>query len=194
MSGWSYNVSPTYKVKNLILIDVSDFTYEVFTDVDHEFKVGDRAVISRSQGEKTSLPASIISQITSAKSFILKEQGEIDVTAYLDDNPYVIERKLSKANALNFPEAARFSSDVQNVYEERKTKKLLITSPSIPSYDSSSLGVNANRIIFNGNFSGDTWDIIADATTPVGVPIFDHGFYTGDAVYYTPQILSLIHI
>ena len=75
LSGWSYNVSPTYKVKNLILIDVSDFTYEVFTDVDHEFKVGDRAVISRSQGENTSYPASIISQITSAKSFILKESG-----------------------------------------------------------------------------------------------------------------------
>ena len=194
LSGWSYNVTPTYKVKKIGLIDVSDFTYEVFTDVDHEFKVGDRAVISRSQGEKTSLPASIISQITSSKSFILKEQGEIDVTDYLEDNPYVIERKLSKANALNFPEAARFSSDVQNVYEERGTGKLLITSPSIPSYDSSSLGVNANRIIFNGNFTGDTWDIIADATTPVGVPIFDHGFYTGDAVYYTPQIVNDVYV
>ena len=70
----------------------------------------------------------------------------------------------------------------------------MITSPSIPSYDSSSLGVNANRIIFNGNFSGDTWDIIADATTPVGVPIFDHGFYTGDAVYYTPQIVNDVYV
>ena len=194
LSGWSYNVSPTYKVRDLALIDVSDFTYEVFTDVDHEFRVGDRSVLSRSQGENTSYPASIISQITGSRSFIMKEQGEIDITTNMDSNPYVIERKLSKVNALNFPEASIYSSDVQNVYKERKTEKLLITSPSIPSYDSSSLGVNANRIVFNGNFSGDTWDIIADATTPVGVPIFDHGFYTGDAVYYTPQIVNDVYV
>jgi len=194
LNGWSYNVSPTYKVKDLLLIDVSDFTYEVFTDVDHQFRTGDRAVISRSQGENTSYPASIISQITSSRSFIMKEQGEIDITTNMDSNPYVIERKLSKANALNFPEASVYSSDVQNVYQERQTQKLLITSPSIPSYDSSSLGVNANRIVFSGNFSGDTWDIIADATTPVGVPIFDHGFYTGDSIYYTPQIVNDVYV
>ena len=193
MKGWFYNVSPTYKVKDIILIDVSDFTYEVIIDVDHQFKVGDRAVISRSLGEKTSLPSSTISQITSSRSFILKEQGEIDLTDR-ELNPYIIERKLSKANAINFPEASVYSSDIQNVYKQKKTEKLLVTSPSIPSYDSSSLGVNAKRIVFNGNFSGDTFNIIADATTPVGVPIFDHGFYTGDSVYYTPQIVNDVYV
>ena len=118
MKGWFYNVSPTYKVKDIILIDVSDFTYEVIIDVDHQFKVGDRAVISRSLGEKTSLPSSTISQITSSRSFILKEQGEIDLTDR-ELNPYIIERKLSKANAINFPEASVYSSDC-----------LLYTSPS----------------------------------------------------------------
>ena len=194
LSNWFYNVSPTYKVKQLGLIDVSDFTYEVFTDVDHGFKVGDRAVLSRSADARTAYPPSLISQITSSKSFIMKEQGEIDVTRYLEDNPYIIERKIAKVNALNFPEASVFSSDVQNVYKERAEDKLLITSPSIPSYDSSSLGVNANRIIFNGSFEGDTFNIIADATTPVGVPIFDHGYYTGDAIYYTPQIINEIYV
>ena len=193
-ADWFYNVSPTYKVKQLGLIDVSDFTYEVFTDVDHGFKVGDRAVLSRSADARTAYPPSLISQITSAKSFIMKEQGEIDVTRYLEDNPYIIERKISKVNALNFPEASIFSSDVQNVYRERSTDKLLVTSPSIPSYDASALGVNANRIIFNGSFEGDTFNIIADATTPVGVPIFDHGYYTGDAIYYTPQIINEIYV
>ena len=113
----------------------------------------------------------------------MKEQGEIDVTRYREDNPYIIERKIAKVNALNFPEASVFSSDVQNVYKVRAEDKLLITSPSIPSYDSTSLGVNATRIIFNGSFEGDKFIIIADAPTPVGEPIFDHGYYTGDAVY-----------
>ena len=42
--------------------------------------------------------------------------------------------------------------------------------------------------------SPDTFNIIDDATTPVGVPIFDHGFYTGDAVYYTPQIVNDVYV
>ncbi len=147
LANWFYNVSPTYKVKKIGLIDVSDWTYEVFTDVDHGFKVGDRAVLSRSAASSTAYPTSTISQITSSKSFIMKEQGEIDVTRYLEDNPYIIERKIAKVNAVNFPEASVYSSDIQNVYKERVEDKLLITSPSIPSYDSSSLGVNANRII-----------------------------------------------
>ena len=155
--------------------------------------MGDRAVISRSLGEKTSLPSSTISQITSSRSFILKEQGEIDLTER-DSNPYIIERKLSKANAINFPESSVYTSDIQNVYKQKKTEKLLVASSSIPSYDSSSLGVNAKRILFNGSFSGDTFNIIDDATTPVGVPIFDHGFYTGDSVYYTPQIVNDVYV
>jgi len=38
LANWFYNVSPTYKVKQIGLIDVSDWTYEVFTDVDHGLK------------------------------------------------------------------------------------------------------------------------------------------------------------
>ena len=54
-----------------------------------------------------------------------------------------------------------------------------------------SLGVNDGKIVFSGSFSGDEYEIITNATTtPSGVPIFDHGFYTGDAIYYTPQIIN----
>ena len=101
----------------------------IYSLLDFGFKVGDRAVLSRSADARTAYPPSLISQITSSTSFIMKEQGEIDVTRYLEDNPYIIERKIAKVNALNFPEASVYSSDVQNVYKERAEDKLLITSP-----------------------------------------------------------------
>ena len=56
LANWFYNVSPTYKVKQLGLIDVSDWTYEVFTDVD--MICGDRAVLSRSADARTAYPPS----------------------------------------------------------------------------------------------------------------------------------------
>ena len=69
--------------------------------------------------------------------------------------------------------------------------KLLIASSSIPTYGSQSLGVSDGRIVFSGSFSGDEFEIITNSTTtPSGVPIFDHGFYTGDAIYYKPQIVN----
>ena len=56
-----------------------------------------------SAASSTAYPTSTISQITSSKSFIMKEQGEIDVTRYLEDNPYIIERKIAKVNPVKFP-------------------------------------------------------------------------------------------
>ena len=151
------------------------------------------------------LPVSDITQLTSSRSFIVRGQGEINTKLN-----YTIERQLLKANAINFPEASAYTTNIQNVYKEKGTDKLLVASPSIPTYGSQSLGLNDGKIVFSGSFIGDEYEIVTNATTtPSGVPIFDHGFYTGDAVYYTPQIsndayvdpssgtsidLSLIHI
>ena len=132
------------------------------------------------------LPVSDITQLTSARGFIIKGQGEINT-----DLKYTIERQLLKANAINFPEASNFTTNIQNVYKEKENDKLLVASSSIPTYGSQSLGVNDGKIVFSGSFSGDEYEIITTSTTtPSGVPIFDHGFYTGDAIYYTPQIVN----
>ena len=83
------------------------------------------------------------------------------------------------------------ATNIQNVYKQKNIDKLLISSPSIPTYGSQSLGVNDGKIIFSGSFSGDEYQIVTEATTsPSLVPIVDHGFYTGDAIYYTPQIVN----
>ena len=183
---WFYNVASVYQVERIDLKDTSDFTYEITLTTDHDFKVGDKSVAILVGSDGRDLPVSDITQLTSSKSFVIKGQGAINRSLN-----YTIERQILKANAINFPEASSYSTNIQNVYKEKNTEKLLISSASIPTYGSQSLGVNDGKIIFGGSFSGDEYEVITNATTsPSGVPIFDHGFYTGDAIYYTPQIIN----
>ena len=94
------------------------------------------------------MPVSDITQLTSKKSFIIKGQGLIDT-----DLDYTIERKILKTNAINFPEASAYSTNIQNVYKKKKSDKLLIASPSLPTYGSQSLGVSDGKIVFSGRAS-----------------------------------------
>jgi hypothetical protein len=148
--------------------------------------VGDKSVAILVGSDGRNLPVSDITQLTSARAFIIKGQGLINT-----DLNYTIERQILKSQAINFPEANTYATNIQNVYKEKNTDKLLVASPSIPTYGSQSLGVNDGKIIFSGSFTGDEYEVITNSTTsPSGVPIFDHGFYTGDAIYYTPQIIN----
>ena len=186
LDEWFYNIAAVYQIDSIVLKDSSDFTYEINLTTDHDFKVGDKSVAVLVGSDGRDLPVSDITQLTSAKSFIIKGQGEINT-----DLNYTIERQILKTNAINFPEASASSTNIQNVYKKKKSDKLLIASPSIPTYGSQSLGVNDGKIVFSGSFNGDEYEVITNATTsPSGVPIFDHGFYTGDAIYYTPQIIN----
>ena len=183
---WFYNIAAVYQVDSITLKDSSDFTYEIVLTTNHDFKVGDKSVAVLVGSDGRDLPVSDITQLTSARSFVIKGQGEINT-----DLDYTIERQILKTNAINFPESSAYSTNIQNVYKEKNTEKLLISSPSLPTYGSQSLGVSDGKIIFSGSFSGDEYEVITNATTtPSGVPIFDHGFYTGDAIYYTPQIIN----
>ena len=187
---WFYNVSPVYQVDSIVLKDSSDFTYEITLTTDHDFKVGDKSVAILVGSDGRNLPVSDITQLTSARSFVIKGQGLIN-----EDLDYTIERQILKTNAINFPEASAYATNIQNVYKEKNSEKLLIASPSIPTYGSQSLGVNDGKIVFSGSFSGDEYEVITNASTsPSGVPIFDHGFYTGDAIYYTPQIINNAYV
>ena len=72
--SWFYNLSPIYNTTKIVLIDSTDWIYEVTTDVDTIFKVGDNAVIRGTDGVDRN--TTIIS-LNSANSFNIKGLGNI---------------------------------------------------------------------------------------------------------------------
>jgi hypothetical protein len=121
-----------------------------------------------------------IVSINSATSFSIQGQGQLPT-----QDTYKIKRLILRCISNSFPEASIYSTNVQNVYKD--SDNLLVASPSIPSYPSQPINASNRAISFKGTFAGDEFNItdLSDGTI-----IDDHGFYTGDEVYYTPEIVS----
>ena len=166
---WFYNVSPTYKVKSIELIDSSNSTYKITLNVSNQFRIGDTAEIILNESRKETR----ITSITDEKSFTITGQGALDTEAV-----YTIQRKIQKVSSETFPEAEIYSADIDNVYKN-ESGDYLISSPSIPHYDSQ-LNSSSRKIEFSGTFIGDEFKI---------TPGKEHGLYTGDAVYYEAQTI-----
>jgi hypothetical protein len=167
-NNWFFNISPTYIVDSISLIDDSDKTYRITIKTNHIFKIGDTLKIKGSDNVEKS---SLVIDINSNRSFNIKGQGEL-----LLNDTYIIQRDLLKTNSSTFPSASIFNTNIQNVYKDKN--KILVASPSLPYYGNQSLNLSSREIIFSGTFDSDSFRITS--TT-------DHGFYTGDAVYYTPE-------
>ena len=74
--NWFYNISPTYKVNNISLVDSSDNTYRVNLNVDHALNW---EILEQSfQMMEYSKPTTII-DIPSSKSIIIKGQGNLSL-------------------------------------------------------------------------------------------------------------------
>ena len=172
--NWFYNVSPIYKVNNIVLIDSSDNTYRINLNIDHHFKLGDiGTIISNDNIERSST----IIDIPSSKSIVIKGQGSLPL-----DGKYKFKRNLLRLVSNSFPEASFYTANVQNVYESKSDKgEYLISSPSIPHYSSQPIETTDRSVTFSGSFIGEELEIS---------PFADHGFYTGDAVYYVPEKIS----
>ena len=172
--NWFYNISPIYKIKSLTLIDSSDWTYKVDLNVNHCFKVGDLASIII--GNDTRATSTVL-KINYAKSFECKGQGQLKEQS---SNTYRVRRLILKTESNNFPDSTIYSTNVQNVY--KKGEDYLVASSSIPSYNAQPLDVYGQTVTFSGTFIGS--EFLINPLTE------DHGFYTGDAIYYSPNRVS----
>jgi hypothetical protein len=167
-NNWFFNISPTYAVESISLVDDSDKTYRIITNANHIFKIGDTLRIKGSDNvEKNSVVVDIISN----KSFNIKGQGEL-----LLSDTYTIQKNILKTNSSSFTNTSIFNTNVQNIYKDKE--KTLVASSSLPYYGSQSLNLSTREIFFSGTFDSNIFKITTNT---------DHGFYTGDAVYYTPE-------
>lgn len=167
-NNWFFNLATSYEVKSISLIDNSDKIYQVTTISDHNFRIGDSITVLSSSGVEK---YSTVININSKKSFRIKGQGELSLL-----DTYIVKRNILKLYSQKFSDISSLSANVQNVYKDKD--KTLVSSPSIPYYSNQPLDPFTKKIVFSGTFDSDTFKITS--TT-------DHGFYTGDAVYYTPQ-------
>ena len=172
-SNWIFNTTPTYNVESVSLIDSSDQTWRINLTKKHYFREGDSLSVILTDG--TSRNGSVVS-VSSEKSFTIKGQGSLSTS-----QSYKVKRSIKKVQSTSFSNVSYIPANVQNVY--RDGEKCLVASASIPFYNRQPLETTNREILFSGTFSENDQEIQL-------VFSGDHGFQTGDAVYYTPEIIT----
>jgi hypothetical protein len=180
-NDWLLNIPIRYRIENVSQLDSSGLTYRVKTFDDNIFSVGDSATLIDSSFVE--LNCNIIS-ILDSKTFTIRGQGSLSTSGN-----YFIERKIKKSNVSDrLPEYEyidNYNADVQTVYTNFNGD-VLVASPSIPFYKNQPLSFYDKKIPLDGTYSGDTLTISSFPTN-----VSDHGYYTGDSVFYRKGLLSV---
>jgi len=176
LENWLYNFSIVYDVKDITLVDASNFSYKVEVFDVPSFNLGDRATIISNTGEINSQvlieQGSVIS-FDDKTSFIIGGQGELDLNL-----TYKIRKNISKANFRNYPFVNVYNTNVHNTYFDPDDSAVYIAAASIPTYNQEQLDTKDGTILIDGFFTGDT------------LSVGTHYFYTGDSVTYNSFLES----
>jgi hypothetical protein len=167
-SNWIDNISNTYKVQSFILKDGSNFTYDISFADNHNFRIGDTLKITNSSSISKN---STVIDILDEKRISIRGQGQLN-----SNLSYIVDRYISKPNSSRYPHLNVNTANIQNTYTNY-SDEVLVASSSIPSYYNQLINPYNKKVTFSGSFSGNILQITSGT---------DHGFYTGDKVYYSP--------
>ena len=162
-NNWIFNISTKYNVSAISLRDDLNFTYTVTLEDPSIISIGDKLRLFSSDG--VSYVSNVLT-LLSDKSFTIGGQGIIDTS-----KKYVAQKLITKINSSNYPELNSYQANVQNVYSA--DTETFIAASSFPNYSNTTLSINDTSVTFSGVFSGEN------------LKIGNHGFYTGDSVFYS---------
>ena len=173
---WINNVATKFDVKDILLLDISDYTYRITTYAPNNYRIGDNLIIT---GSDSVSKETTISDVTDAYTFSIKGQEKI-----VSSSPYTVERRLLKPDVSNtltdYDYVEKEFANIQNTYV-KFNQDALVAAPSLPFYYQQPLDFYDRQIVLNGSYSGETFTVTG---------VTDHGYYTGDGVYYNRHVIS----
>jgi hypothetical protein len=179
LNNWFFNVPSNYKVKSIFQLDPSNFSYQVETYDDNDFKIGNLIYLVSSTGIIT--PTGRVLSIKNNNIISIIGQGRLEtISATGDPITYTIHRKVSKVFIKENPELSIYNADVSNVYYDKDDESIYITSPSLPNYGNQSIRINDLSL----NIESFSNDIDNNGFLKLQIINFSekHSFLTGDLV------------
>ena len=166
-----HNTKVYYYVQNVELISLSTKDYRLTTYDATIFQIGDIVVLNDTINGK-------ITTIANEKKFEVKVESLLTIGI-----PYTIERNILKGYSTDYSELTKYNANIQNSYV-KFNDDTLITSTSLPNYYNEPTNPYSKIITI---LSGQDLDIQLNS-------FGDHGFYTGDSVYYGTSNLFVYRV
>jgi len=168
LKSWILNITPEYDVAGLVKLTNNingAAQYRVETFDSHVFTLGDIGTLTANDG--TVYDVSVLG-VADDKSFDVNLPANIP----LINVKYIIRRGISKVAAVNLPELANMSANMQNMYIDDNNNTYAV-SPSLPDYFNTPIDPKPLSILFSGQFNGDQ------------LIVGSNPFFTGDPVWYS---------
>ena len=167
-SEWLNNTKSYYNILSVEITDVLENKYSINTYDDHHMSPGYKIVLSDNFNNTVN---GVVTRVTSEKSFIIKASIKMEV-----GNTWKFENQILKTLSPNYNFLEKYIANVQDTYSNFDGE-IIVASNSIPVYENTPLDPYNKTLEFSGSASSAGTDIIDFGT--------NHGFYTGDAIFYS---------
>ena len=170
LKNWTYNVKSKFNVEKITLVDLTENKYIIETFDDNSFKTGYQLLLKNDKGNFSSL-GNILS-INSSKEFVIKVPALVNLS-----DTFTVENQTLKGNSSDYLSLNDYVANVQNTYFDFNS--VLIATNSLPNYYNIQTNPYNKKVVLNGLYSGQV------------INSNQHGFYSGDAVYYQPKVETI---
>ena len=164
------NIKTKWELKNITLLDEDQRTYQ-FTTWDTQYLRAGHTFIMKSRDPIPVVATGSVTQITSPYTFEVILSNNISLTKIWD-----LENQILKGDSSKYPYINNYITNVLNTYVRTRTGDVLVATNSIPSYENKEINPYDRKISYTGRLVSQE-EIPLTTTT-------DHGFYTGDTLYY----------
>jgi len=170
---WIYNISNKFDVSEVSISDSSIPSYRIKTYSKSNFKLGDSISIT-----DTNLITNggTVTGVVDEYTFVISGQGA------LNGSRFTVQRNILKpkvdSTLSKYSYIEKYFANVQNTYV-KFNQDLLVASASFPNYYNQALKFYDRKIDLTGSYSGETFTVSG---------VNDHGYQTGDPVWYDKYI------
>ena len=177
-NNWLFNTAQSYQVESLSLVDSTNNSYRLITKDVNILRVGDGLLLTDNTDQVLS-NIFIVFDVFNNQTCLIRGLGIADPSRIVK-----VRRSITKIDSDLHKNLNQITANVQNIYLD--SNKLLVASSSLPSFGEPlsptgvKFGPKIQRISFSGTFEKNQ-ELITFTN------VIDHNFFTGDAVYYTPE-------
>jgi hypothetical protein len=169
--NWLYNVKTKWDVQDIQINDITEVTYRISTYDPQFFKPGYSFIL---RNKITGVEVTgLVTRTVSPNSFFARISEIVNTSL-----PYEIENQILTGNSTEYPVFNQYLANVQNIYS-KFNGDALVASNSLARYSNIETNPYSRTKTFNGLFR---------FTTVINLP--KHGFYNGQALYYSPGIIK----
>ena len=179
-NNWLFNTVQNYDVNGLYLIDAINSTYRLITKDPNILRIGD--FVRCYNKNKVLLDNKFeVRDVYDEYNCIIRGEG-LPVPSTpgegIQDEIVNVRREISRVDSDIHIDLNNLIANIQNVYVG--SNNVLIASNSLPSSGRLKLNTKDSKVVISGTYiEGETEIVLTHGV--------DHNFYTGDAVYYTPD-------